>query len=60
MFRKWKLDTKTLGEALAYMDETGGEPIDAAIWHLKNREAVWTKFVPSDIAKKVKDAVAKM
>jgi len=60
MFNNWKMATKTLGEALAYMDETGGEPIDAAIWHLKNREAVWTKFVPADIAQKVKDAVAKM
>jgi len=60
MFNNWKLNTKTLGEALSYMDETGGEPIDAAIWHLKNREAVWTKFVPADVAQKVKDAVAKM
>jgi len=60
MFNNWKLDTATLAEALAYMDETGGEPIDAAIWHLKNREAVWTKFVPADVAQKVKDAVAGM
>ncbi|MFC2006515.1 glycine betaine ABC transporter substrate-binding protein, partial [Chloroflexota bacterium] len=60
MFRKWKMDTKTLGEALAYMQDTGGEPVDAAIWHLKNREEVWTKFVPSDVATKVKAAVVDM
>ncbi len=42
------------------MDETGGEPIDAAEWFLKNREELWTKFVPDDVAQKVKDAVAGM
>jgi len=60
MLKVWKLNTKTLGEALAFMDETGGEPIDAAIWHLKNKEEVWTKFVPADVAEKVKEAVASM
>ena len=60
MLPKWKLNTKTLGEALAYMDETGGEPVDAAIWFLKNREDIWTPFVPFEIALKVKEAVAGM
>ena len=60
MFRKWKLDTPTLNEVLAHMLETGGEPDDAAVWFLKNREAIWTEFVPADIAQKVKDAVADM
>ena len=49
-----------LDEALAYMDETGGEPVDAAIWFLKEREDIWTQFVPSDIADKVKQAAAGM
>jgi glycine betaine/proline transport system substrate-binding protein len=60
MFRKWELDTATLNEVLAYMLDTGGEPADAAVWFLKNREAIWTEFVPADIAQKVKDAVADM
>lgn len=60
MFEKWKLDTPTLDEVLAYMNDTGGEPIDAAIWFLKNREEIWTQFVPSDVADKVKTAVAGM
>ena len=60
MFKKWKLDTATLDEVLAYLDESGGEPADAAIWFLKNREELWTEFVPSDIAAKVKEAAAKM
>jgi glycine betaine/proline transport system substrate-binding protein len=60
MFSKWKLDTATLDEVLAYMNESGGEPVDAAIWFLKNRESIWTKFVTSEAAQKVKDAVANM
>ena len=60
MFKKWKMNTATLGEALAYMHDTGGEPVDAAIWFLKNREEIWTKFVPSDVAQKVREAVAGM
>ena len=60
MFGKWKLDTATLDAVLAYMDETGGEPVDAAVWFLQEREELWTPFVPSDIAEKVKEAVAQM
>lgn len=60
MFSEWKLDTATLNEVLAYMLETGGEPSDAAVWFLKNREAIWTEFVPADIAQNVKDAVVDM
>ncbi len=60
MFGKWKLDTATLAEVLAYMYESGGEPADAAIWFLKNRENIWTKFVTADAAQKVKAAVADM
>ncbi len=60
MFKKWKLDTATLDEVLSYMDKSGGEPVDAAIWFLKNKEDIWTTFVPSDIAEKVKEAVAQM
>jgi len=60
MFKKWKMDTKSMGEALSYMDETGGEPIDAAKWFLKERENIWTQYVPSNVAKKVKNALAAM
>ena len=60
MFREWEMSTATLDEVLAYMQDTEGEPIDAAIWFLENRESIWTQFVPDDIAEKVKDAVADM
>jgi glycine betaine/proline transport system substrate-binding protein len=58
MLKKWVMDTDTLGEALAYMDATGGEPYDAAVWFLKNRESIWTEFVPADVAEKIREAVA--
>jgi len=29
------MNTATLDEALEYMDETGGEPIDVAVWFLQ-------------------------
>lgn len=60
MFEKWKLDTATLDEVLAYMSDTGGEPKDAAIWFLKNREDIWTGFVTDDVADSVRAAVAGM
>ena len=60
MFGKWKLDTATLAEVLAYMLETEGEPIDAAIWFLQNRGDIWEDFVTSDAAQRIKDAVADM
>ncbi len=60
MLSKWEMDTPTLAKALAYMNETGGEPIDAAIWFLKNEEALWAKFVTNDAAKKIRTAVAGM
>jgi len=58
MFKKWEMSTAALAEVLAYMDETSGEPFDAAVWFIKEREEVWTKFVPDDIAQKVKEAIA--
>ena len=60
MFKKWKLSTATLDEVLSYLDESGGEPVDAAIWFLQEREELWTPFVPEDVANKVKEAVAQM
>jgi len=60
MFKNWKLDTATLDMVLAYMNDTGGEPVDAAVWFLKNHEEIWTKWVTSDAAAKIKAAVADM
>ena len=43
--------------ALAYMMENECDTMDAAVWFLKTREDVWTKWVPEEIAEKVKEAI---
>ena len=43
--------------ALAYMMENECDTRDAAVWFLKTREDVWTKWVPEEIAEKVKEAI---
>ncbi len=43
--------------ALAYMMESECDTRDAAVWFLKTREDVWTKWVPEEIAEKVKEAI---
>jgi glycine betaine/proline transport system substrate-binding protein len=58
MLEKWEMNTATLSEALAYMDAVAGEPYDAAVWFLQNRESVWTEYVSADVADDIKAAVA--
>jgi len=42
---------------LAYMQETKASTTEAAIWFLKEYESLWTEWVPSDVAEKVKSAL---
>eukprot|EP00130_Batrachochytrium_dendrobatidis_P008404 XP_006683279.1 hypothetical protein BATDEDRAFT_28823 [Batrachochytrium dendrobatidis JAM81] len=46
------------GEALLYMEENNASPEEAALWFLENYEDVWTKWLPEDVAEKVKAALA--
>ena len=39
------------------MRENESDSRDAAIWFLKTREDVWTKWVPEEIVDKVKEAI---
>ncbi|MGE0723704.1 MAG: ABC transporter substrate-binding protein [Alphaproteobacteria bacterium] len=43
-----------VSEALAYMQDTGGKPADAAVHFLKEEAETWTKWVPADVAARVK------
>ena len=45
------------GEALLYMEENGTTAEETALWFLENNEAVWTKWIPEDIAERVKAAL---
>lgn len=49
-----------INEALLYMKDNDVEGPEAALWFLREYEATWTKWVPADVAQKVKDAVAGM
>ncbi|UFU00395.1 ABC transporter substrate-binding protein [Radiobacillus kanasensis] len=44
-------------EALVYMNENEASAEDAAVWWIKEHEDLWTKWVPEDIATKVKDSL---
>jgi len=57
MLRKYETKTAMVNKILAYMSDTKGSTEDGAVWFLKNRADVWTKWVPADVAKKVKAAM---
>ena len=46
------------GDALLYMQDNEATPEEAALWFLENNEAVWSDWLPEDIAEKVKAALA--
>ncbi|HEX77834.1 MAG TPA: ABC transporter substrate-binding protein [Dehalococcoidia bacterium] len=56
---QWRMPTADMAEGLAYMAENEIEADEAAIWFLKTREDMWTKWVPDDVEAKVKAALAK-
>ena len=46
-----------VSEMLAYMQDEGEKPAEAAKYFLKNKQDVWTKWVPADVAQRVKDSL---
>ena len=54
---KYETTTAMNNQFLAYMQDSGGTTEDAAVWFLQNYESIWTQWVPSDIANKVKAAL---
>jgi glycine betaine/proline transport system substrate-binding protein len=58
MLRQWSFDDAQIGEVLQYRSQTEASAEEAAIWFLTNREAIWTSWVPSDVAGRVKAALA--
>lgn len=41
-------------EALQYMEDTGADAEEAAIWWMDQHEDLWTTWIPEDVAEKVK------
>lgn len=50
--RNW--DNKVVAEILAWMDENQGTNEDGAEYFLENHEDIWTKWVPAEVAEKIK------
>ncbi|MBY6344640.1 ABC transporter substrate-binding protein [Providencia rettgeri] len=46
-----------MNDTMAHMEKTEGEPEDVAQWFLKEHEDTWSKWVPLDVAQRVKAAL---
>ena len=57
--RKWDFAASTQLAAESWMADNNATHEEAAVWFLKNKEAAWTKWVTSEAADKVKEALAK-
>jgi glycine betaine/proline transport system substrate-binding protein len=53
--RTWSAED--FGKVLTYMETEQADGQAAAKWFLKNNEAAWSKWVPADVAAKVKAAM---
>ena len=55
--KKYETTQAQNNKALAYMQDTEASTEEAAIWFMKEYESLWTEWVPSDVASKVKAAL---
>ncbi|MBT3359905.1 MAG: ABC transporter substrate-binding protein [Rhodospirillales bacterium] len=55
--KKYATNADMVSKALAYMQDTGGTAEEAAVNFLKTNEALWSKWLPADVAVKVKAAL---
>jgi len=55
--KKYETTQQICNKFLAYMQDTNAGTDEAAIWFLKNFESLWTGWVPSNVAAKVKAAL---
>ena len=55
--KNYHTNSAMVNAALSYMRENESDSQEAAVWFLKTREDVWTKWVPEEIAEKVKEAI---
>lgn len=54
---QFELENDHLNKALGYMMDTEGEPQDAGEWLVAEYQSLWSQWVPSDVAAKVKAAL---
>lgn len=46
-----------MDKVMAHMEETEDEPLDVAKWFLQNEGAIWSTWLPADVAARVKAAL---
>jgi glycine betaine/proline transport system substrate-binding protein len=51
------LTMEQVSEMLAYMFENDAEAEEAAHWFLREREDLWTDWVPEEVAERVRNAL---
>lgn len=53
----YETSSKITGDILLYMEENDKTPKEAALWFLKNEEAIWSEWMTGEIAEKVNAAL---
>ena len=53
-FSKVTVPFEIVNKTLAHMEESGDDTSDVAQWFLKNQQDVWSKWVPTEVADRVK------
>jgi len=54
---QYKTSSALTGETLVYMKENEATAEEAAVWWMNKHEDLWTKWLPEDVAKKVKEGI---
>lgn len=54
---RYETELKHTNEALAYMNQTGGDVQDAAYWFLRKYDALWSAWVSDDVAERVRKSL---
>lgn len=55
--KNYQMSSQIMNGILAYMQDNNAEPIDAAIWYLKNNKDTWNNWIPTNIAEKVNSSL---
>ena len=59
LLRKWDFNKSTQFAAEECLEETGEDFDEAAVCYLKNEQAVWAQWMPTEVADKVREALRK-
>ncbi|MGA0583803.1 MAG: ABC transporter substrate-binding protein [Castellaniella sp.] len=54
---KVKVPLEVMNQTMAYMEKNEAEPQPTAMWFLKNKQDVWTSWLPADVTERVKAAL---